>query len=514
MLFRLFIFNAIIKTTIYIEGTHNFLRMEMIKGERMWMNIRQRLRLLIAGVIGASTFYVAAPSLAEEQSRTIHDESIYDVLVDRYFNATSGNDYDVDTTDPTKFAGGDFLGIIDRFDYIQKLGFTTISLGSIFATQSYDGKLTTSYEKIEPHFGTAEQLEQLIATLQQQQIRTMVDLRLNNVSIEHEWAQQHQQWYSDNGDGTLSWDYTNEDFVAALVEAAASFEQRYKVGAIRLTDIDNVPTDVLNRIITAIREQANGVQIVALGNTTADVDAVLQPDSVLQWSDIFKKPDTSSTALEHLTQQAQHAQIAAVDTLTSPRITFKAAEENVFPPTRIKLAIGTILTLPTVPMMTYGTEISMNGDTAESSHQIQNFKVDEEIIKYIQDVQSVRNKSEALRTGDFEILHNKDGFIVFKRWNNEEQWIVAINNTARTQQFVLDAAVVGDDKQLSGLFEKDVVRLDDNGYNIVIDREIVELYQVKDEQGFNIAYIAMMALVYSIFLVFIWALIRRGKRRT
>lgn len=448
-----------------------------------------------------------------EQQRNIYDESIYELLVDRYFNGSGANDYDVNTQQATSFAGGDFVGLVEQQAYIQELGFTTVAIGSVFDTNTYDGTALTSYDGIEPHFGTEDELHAVIQSFQDAQVRVMIDFRLNNVSADHEWLQQNATWATTQ-QHTAVWDYTNKEFTDTLVTALVQFQQTYKAGAIRLTEIDDVPQPFLEELIAQLRDVTPNVQIVAASETTASVDAYVNVDAVTQWADMFKATSQSTASLSQLVQP-NTPQIAAVDLLTTPRITYKAAEENAFPPTRIKIAMATLLTLPVVPQMTYGTEISMNGADAASSHQIQNFKVDKEIIEYIADIQSVRNKSAALRTGDFELLHEDNGFVVFSRSNDDETWLVAINNTAETQSYSLSTDMLGDDMELKGLFEKDIVRVDENGqYNVVVNRELVELYQVKKAQGFNYTYMGVMAFVYIIFIVFIWLLIKRAKRPT
>lgn len=468
-------------------------------------NIRRRVMATLLACVVCCTAQVTYA-----QERSIEDESIYDVLVDRYFNGSVANDFTVNTQDPASFAGGDFVGLAEKASYIEQLGFTTVSIGSVFATHTYDGAMLTSYETLERHFGTEEELKRAIEVFHEKQIRVMVDVRFNNVSSAHEWLKQHPEWGQIQG-GTVTWDYTNEAFQEALQQAIVQFQQTYAFGGLRLTELDGVPTAWLDALIAELRSVTPSVQIVSNGETTAQVDAMLRPAAVTQWSDMFTETSQSTASLPQLLKEAP--QMAAVDTLETPRLTYKAAEKNVFPPTRIKVAMGAMLTLPVVPVMTYGTEISMNGADPSTSHQIQNFKVDEEIITYIQDVQSVRNRSAALRTGDFKLLHEDEGFFVFSRSNEEETWIVAVNNTAQTQQIHLPSDILTSNMELSGLFEKDIVRVDENGeYNIVVDREIVELYQAKEAKGFNYTYMGVMAFVYVIFISFIWLLIRRAKR--
>lgn len=130
----------------------------------------------------------------------MQDESIYDVLVDRYFNKTSKNDYETDANDPASFAGGDFGGLQEKFNYIYDMGYTIISLGTVFSTDKYDGSLPTSHTTLERRFGTQEELDELIKTYKKYDIRMMVDFPLGQASVNHEWATNKDWVASTEGD--------------------------------------------------------------------------------------------------------------------------------------------------------------------------------------------------------------------------------------------------------------------------------------------------------------------------
>jgi hypothetical protein len=91
---------------------------------------------------------------------------------------------------------------------------------------------------------------------------------------------------------------------------------------------------------------------------------------------------------------------------------------------------------------------------------------------------------------------------------------VAINNTGGTQSFDLPRDIIGDNKELKGLFESDILRQKDDGnYKLVLSREIAEFYKVNDNKGFNKGYMAALALVYILFIGFIYLVWRKGKQK-
>jgi hypothetical protein len=170
--------------------------------------------------------------------------------------------------------------------------------------------------------------------------------------------------------------------------------------------------------------------------------------------------------------------------------------------------------MPGIPVMQYGSEIAMNGKEAPETHQIMDLGVDPEMAEHITDLNSLRNSSEALRTGDLEILHEDKGWLVYKRSNEEETWIIAINNTSGTKSISLPADAIGTDKEMRGLFESDIVRQEANGeYLITMDRETAETFHVIEERGFNKAYIAALIVLYIVFLAFLRIVWKKGKQR-
>lgn len=65
-----------------------------------------------------------------------------------------------------------------------------------------------------------------------------------------------------------------------------------------------------------------------------------------------------------------------------------------------------------------------------------------------------------------------------------------------------------------GMLETNVIRGNDDGvYPIVMDREVVEIYQVIEKRGINIGYLILLGLAYTHFIGFIVVLRKRTKRQ-
>ncbi|MCZ2259010.1 alpha-amylase family glycosyl hydrolase [Sporosarcina sp. G11-34] len=451
-------------------------------------------------------------SVMAKEGRTLEDESIYDLLVDRFDNGNFTNDENIDTQDMSAFSGGDFAGIINRIDYISEMGFTMISLGSIFATETYDGSHVLNYETLEPHFGSNDELAELIEVAHGKKMSIMADFPFSGVSANHIWAKDGLFTSTPADKGTIDWDSSDKLVKEALKNAVIAFVEEHHLDGIRLTKLDGFDTAYINEVIEAIKEIQPDIYVISNEAVEANFDAVPNNDKGEALKETFVSFDSDSKSLILFEDQAK-MEFIQLDELSGPRFTFDMVEKRMFPPTRWKLATTALFTLPGIPVVTYGTEIAVNGESAPQSHPLVNFKTDMELYDFIGDLNKLRNQSEALRNGDYEILHNEDGFIVYKVANEDETWIVALNNSTTTSNFEFPKELVGEKKKLRGVLDGDLVKEADDGvFRVVLNREIAEIYIVEEDKGFNTPYLIASILIYVLFLSFLFIVWRRGKK--
>lgn len=83
---------------------------------------------------------------------------------------------------------GDLRGIIEKLDYLQKLGVDYLWLTPFFPSpQNDNGYDVADYRNIDPRFGTMKDLEELIAQADARGIGLMLDMVFNHTSTEHQW---------------------------------------------------------------------------------------------------------------------------------------------------------------------------------------------------------------------------------------------------------------------------------------------------------------------------------------
>ena len=86
---------------------------------------------------------------------------------------------------------GDLRGIIEKLDYLEKLGIEGIWLSPVFCSpQDDNGYDISDYQDIDPIFGSLEDMDELIQKASEKNIRIILDMVLNHSSDEHRWFQE------------------------------------------------------------------------------------------------------------------------------------------------------------------------------------------------------------------------------------------------------------------------------------------------------------------------------------
>ncbi|WP_085993446.1 alpha,alpha-phosphotrehalase [Oceanobacillus senegalensis] len=86
---------------------------------------------------------------------------------------------------------GDIRGIIEKLDYLHKLGVDVLWLTPVYQSPQKDnGYDISDYYSIEPAYGTMEDFEELLEEVHKRDMKLIMDLVINHTSTEHEWFKQ------------------------------------------------------------------------------------------------------------------------------------------------------------------------------------------------------------------------------------------------------------------------------------------------------------------------------------
>ncbi|MEU5508704.1 pullulanase-type alpha-1,6-glucosidase [Streptomyces fungicidicus] len=163
----------------------------------------------------------APPSDAKlAKSPARHDltrEQFYFVLPDRFANGDTGNDrggltgsrltHGYDPTDKGFYQGGDLKGLTKNLDYIKGLGTTAIWMAPIFKNQpvqgtgdnasaGYHGYWITDFTQVDPHFGTNQDLENLIDKAHAKGMKVFFDVITNHTADVVDYQEKSYEYLS------------------------------------------------------------------------------------------------------------------------------------------------------------------------------------------------------------------------------------------------------------------------------------------------------------------------------
>ena len=108
------------------------------------------------------------------------------------------------------FKGGNLRGIIEKIDYIQSLGCNGILFTPFYKTNEYHGYHITDYEQVDEHFGTWEDVKELVDKAHLRGMNITADFVVNHCHISNPLVKEHPNWFKKKKDGSFKCFYNIE----------------------------------------------------------------------------------------------------------------------------------------------------------------------------------------------------------------------------------------------------------------------------------------------------------------
>ncbi|WP_026664693.1 glycoside hydrolase family 13 protein [Butyrivibrio sp. FC2001] len=299
------------------------------------------------------------------------------------------------------YYGGDIKGIRDKIPYLKELGITGIYLNPIFEAHSNHKYNTRDYKKVDPHFGTNEDLKLLVKEAHEAGIRIMLDAVFNHTGADHPmWedilekgeASEYADWYMINkwpieqGRDTRDGRYYSFAFAEYMPKLNTSNPavQDYLLDIIRFWieefDIDGLRFDVGNEIshsfLKAVRYMTKRMKddFYLLGEIWHDSISWLQGDeydSVMNYplstaiADFWVYKNRGRETFEYdinrcftmYYSQVNDVLFNLLDSHDTNRL-FEKCGRNV---DIFYQQLAVLFTMPGSPCIYYGTEVIMDG---------------------------------------------------------------------------------------------------------------------------------------------------------
>ncbi len=413
---------------------------------------------------------------------------------------------------PRQLFGGTLDGVTEHLDHLVDLGVTVLYLTPFFPARSNHRYDAATFDEVDPLLGGTPALLRLQQAAHERGLRVMGDITTNHTGNEHEWFVAARRdpdgpagrWYVRDPesvhDGFVTWlnvpslpklDHTSPELREAMYGAPDSAIRRWLAPGAGLdawrVDVANmtgryaatdVALEVAREVRRAVEESTDGEGLL-VAEHTHDHSADAQGDGwhgVMNYSGFTRPlwtwlrdhgfaPKFLGSPLRvprlggELVAQTMR-EFSAIVPWRSWTHSFTLAGSHDTTRVRtlvgadgrgqVEVAAGLLLTMPGIPMITYGDEIGMPGDFGEAGRRPMPWQArgtdpalwDEELYAVYRALIAARRTHPALSSGGMRWLHAEEDALVFLRESPEQTALVHLARDAH-RAVTIDLAGLG-----------------------------------------------------------------------
>lgn len=396
------------------------------------------------------------------------------------------------------YKGGNLWGIIEKLDYLQDLGINAIYFTPIFQSACNHRYHTHDYYQIDPLLGGNDAFEALLKESHQRNIKVVLDGVFNHASrgffffndiLENGSNSPWLDWFKIEGwplspyDGDKPANYASwvgyralpqfnhdnpqvREYLMQIGEywvkkgidgwrldvpfeiKTPNFWQEFRT---RIKAI-NSEAYIVGEVWNDSRQWLDGTQFDGVMNYlfTGPTIAFTAGDRVkmeyVEKPDYFPYPAISASEYAQKMEQLlslypweiQLTQLNLLDSHDTARLITVVGGDR----PSVELSTILLMTFPGAPSIYYGDEVGLEGGfDPDCRRGFPNRKYwDIDVLNYHKYLIKLRQKYQALRTGDYKILYAESSLYVFARTLEQEEIIVAINTDIhpKSAQFFVD----------------------------------------------------------------------------
>ncbi len=403
----------------------------------------------------------------------------YQIFPDRFQNGDLSNDppntqsWDSQPT-YTNFLGGDLQGVQSKIPYLKELGITGIYFNPIFDGPSNHGYQTSDYKLIDKNLGSNQQFINLSKSLNQNQIKVVLDGVFNHTSTEfapfkdlltNQRSSQYKDWFfvksfpiQPNTATYEGWagfsdlpklNVLNPQAQKFILDSVDFWQDQAHIDGWRL-DVANEVAPEFWRIFRRHLKAENESTWI-MGENWTDSSQWLQGD---QWDSTMNYPvrnallnffANQSTTASEFTDELFHAYLLYPKSISDNTLTFLSTHDTPRILTlcqndqaRANLAAITLFAWPGIPSVYYGDELGMKGGPDPDNRrgmEWQNANQNNSTLSLYKKLVNARVHHPALQSGIPEIIatNNQEKTVVFSRVKDNDLAIIVLNNSNSSQ---------------------------------------------------------------------------------
>ena len=385
-----------------------------------------------------------------------HLDSVYLIMVDRFANGNKSNDDTIDLEDDSAFHGGDIEGIIQHLDDIESLGVDTLWLTPIMDMRTerigvhgaFHGYWVDDARRVEPRFGTLNDVVRLQKELDMRGMKLILDIVLNHVGPDTALTAAQPDWFRTNGDitewgdevqrrthdvhGLPDFDHTQDAVVQHLIQDGKFWRSKVDLDGFRIDAVRHVDAPFLKTWVQTVG--AGGSLVMAgeifdgnaltVGREARDAGLTHTFDFPMYYAitEGFCGPGDLRKIAAVLTQDryypAQHQHITFLDNHDTGRVRSVCKDKT-------EAAFALMTSLRGIPMITWGTEANLTGEGEPENRADMVFERTD-MRQWITDRLDERRSFSPMTDGKTEIIRAEVQRLVIARVLKNEAIIIDI----------------------------------------------------------------------------------------
>jgi len=364
---------------------------------------------------------------------------------------------------------GNFQGVIPQLDRLKALGVTVIWLMPIHPVGKLKAKGTLGspyavrdYDAVNPEYGSADDLKQLVAAAHQRGIKVFIDIVINHSAWDAVLLEKHPDWYTHDASGKIvppnpdwvdvaDFDWSKPALREYMTGMLVRWLRDYDLDGFRCDYASGVPTDFWNSVRPELDKVRPGLAFLAESDDPAllksafDIDYAWDFYHVVSDALAGRKPASEIRAVWERAA-AKYPPGALRLRFSDNHDQFRTTGAAGLPAALAASAV--MFTLDGVPLLYNGMEV---GDTVESlapalfEHAPIQWEVAErrpQVTPLYRELAALRRAHSAFTRGEVRWLDNSDGtrLVSFERVLGAESLLVVANLSSQPLKGTVAAA--------------------------------------------------------------------------
>ncbi len=479
-----------------------------------------------SGISNMQTVFLlnGSPLKSTDKIFNWHDAIIYSLMIDRFYDGDKSNSIPIihdSLSMKANYNGGDFAGIIKKLEagYFDSLGVNVLWISPVYDnpnkafrespkphrwTTGYHGYWPVNSFGTDEHFGTMEQLREIVQTAHKHNIKILLDFVSHHVHKENPLFKQHRDWFGSLylPDGSLNirqWDshrlttwfepyLPSFDFLHS--DDAINFITNNAIWWLRVTGADGFRHDAVKHVpnkfwrkLTSELKTSGFKNLYQIGETFGSYNLVssyvnngqlnaqfnfnlynVAQAVFIDSTESFKllndelKKSFSIYGVNNLMgnimdshDKNRYMAYADGDINSEQWDATELGWEN--PPEvnhpssykKAELYYSYMLTIPGIPVIYYGSEFGMTGASDPDNRRMMRFgkelnNYEKKMLKRVSRLVKIRRENSALNYGDFKPLKITKNIFVYLR-SDPNQRILVVLNKSRNKSYSMQLQI-------------------------------------------------------------------------